>query len=52
MADAMVSSGMAKAGYTYIVIDEGWTSGRDANGKIVPNGKMSCLGKHMEECPG
>jgi alpha-galactosidase len=40
MADAMVSSGMAKAGYTYIVVDEGWTSGRDANGKIVGNGKF------------
>jgi alpha-galactosidase len=40
MADAMVSSGMAKAGYTYIVVDEGWTSGRDANGKIIPNGKF------------
>ena len=39
-ADAMVSSGMAKAGYTYIVVDEGWTSGRDANGKIIPNGKF------------
>lgn len=40
MADAMVSSGMAKAGYTYIVVDEGWTSGRDANGNIVGNGKF------------
>ncbi|MGA3097845.1 MAG: glycoside hydrolase family 27 protein [Bryobacteraceae bacterium] len=40
VADAMVSSGMAKAGYTYIVVDEGWTSGRDANGKIVGNGKF------------
>jgi alpha-galactosidase len=37
MADAMVSSGMRKAGYTYIVVDEGWTSGRDANGKIIGN---------------
>ena len=40
IADAMVSSGMAKAGYTYIVVDEGWSSGRDANGKIIPNGKF------------
>jgi alpha-galactosidase len=40
MADAMVSSGLAKAGYNTIVIDEGWTSGRDANGKIIPNGKF------------
>jgi alpha-galactosidase len=43
MADAMVSSGMAKAGYTYIVVDEGWTSGRNANGKIVGNGKFPDL---------
>lgn len=40
MADAMASSGMAKAGYTYMVVDEGWTSGRYANGKIVGNGKF------------
>ena len=40
MADAMVSSGMAKAGYQYIVVDEGWTSGRDANGNIIGNGKF------------
>ncbi|MGA2328476.1 MAG: glycoside hydrolase family 27 protein [Bryobacteraceae bacterium] len=40
MADAMVSSGMSKAGYTYIVVDEGWSSGRDANGNIVGNGKF------------
>ena len=40
MTDAMVSSGMAKACYTYIVGDEGGTSGRDANGKIVGNGKF------------
>jgi alpha-galactosidase len=43
MADAMVSSGMAKAGYTYIVVDEGWTSGRDAQGKIAGNGKFPNL---------
>jgi alpha-galactosidase len=40
MADAMVSSGMAKAGYNTIVVDEGWTSGRDAQGKITGNGKF------------
>jgi alpha-galactosidase len=40
MADAMASTGMSKAGYTYIVVDEGWTSGRDANGNIVGNGKF------------
>ena len=30
MADAMASSGMSKAGYTYIVVDEGWTSAMTA----------------------
>jgi hypothetical protein len=35
-AKAMVSTGMAKAGYTYINIDEGWWLGkRDADGNIV-----------------
>ena len=29
MADAMVSSGMVKAGYNYFFIDDGWQGGRD-----------------------
>ena len=37
IGDAMVSSGMAAAGYEYIVIDDGWEGGRDENGKIYPN---------------
>ena len=37
IADAMVSSGLAKAGYEYIVIDDGWEGGRDENGNIIPN---------------
>jgi alpha-galactosidase len=40
MADAMVSSGMSKAGYTYIIVDEGWSSGRDANGNITGNARF------------
>ena len=40
MADAMVSSGMSKVGYTYINIDDTWELGRDASGKIVPNKKF------------
>ncbi len=40
MADAMVSSGMSKAGYTYINIDDTWELGRDAAGRIVPNKKF------------
>lgn len=39
-ADAMVSSGMRDAGYTYINIDDGWEKGRDAQGNIVPNEKF------------
>ena len=34
VADAMVSSGMAKAGYQYVNIDDCWMSGRDSNGVL------------------
>ena len=38
MADAMVSSGMQKAGYIYIVIDDGWeATNRDNQGNLVPD---------------
>ena len=40
MADAMVASGMDKAGYTYIIVDEGWSSYRDSNGKITGNARF------------
>ncbi|MHC1479188.1 glycoside hydrolase family 27 protein [Frateuria aurantia] len=40
MADAMVSSGMRDAGYTYINIDDGWQGGRDAKGNIHPNARF------------
>lgn len=36
-ADAMVSSGMKAAGYTYINIDNCWQGERDAKGFIHPN---------------
>ncbi|MGB6483658.1 MAG: glycoside hydrolase family 27 protein [Candidatus Acidiferrales bacterium] len=39
-ADAMVSSGMKAAGYTYIVIDDTWAGQRDASGFIHPNAKF------------
>ena len=39
-ADAMVSSGMAAAGYQYINIDDTWEGGRDARGNIVSNRKF------------
>ena len=40
MADAMVSSGMSKAGYTYINIDDTWEGPRDAAGNITTNRKF------------
>ena len=40
MADAMVSSGMKAAGYTYINIDDTWEGERDANGNITGNLKF------------
>jgi alpha-galactosidase len=39
-ADALVSSGLANAGYIYINIDDAWEAGRDAQGRIVPNSKF------------
>jgi Alpha-galactosidase len=40
MADLMVSSGMRDAGYTYIVVDDGWEAmERDANGNLVADPK-------------
>ena len=36
----MVSSGMSKAGYTYINIDDTWELGRDSNGAITSNKKF------------
>ncbi|AWH83762.1 alpha-galactosidase [Flavobacterium album] len=39
MADAMVSSGMKDAGYTYINIDDCWHGDRDAQGFIHPDPK-------------
>ena len=40
MADAMVSSGMSKAGYLYVNIDDTWELGRDAKGNITTNKKF------------
>jgi alpha-galactosidase len=40
MADTMVSSGMSKAGYVYLIMDCGWSSEHDAQGNIMPNGKF------------
>jgi alpha-galactosidase len=34
-ADTMVSSGMKDAGYQFVILDDCWQTGRDANGNIV-----------------
>ncbi|MES2652005.1 MAG: glycoside hydrolase family 27 protein [Bacteroidota bacterium] len=39
MADAMVSSGMVKAGFNYIFIDDGWQGGRDNKNNMIPDPK-------------
>ena len=37
IADAMVSSGMQRAGFKYVIIDDGWQGSRDAEGALSPN---------------
>jgi alpha-galactosidase len=39
-ANAMVSSGLAAHGFTYINIDDAWMGERDASGEIHPNEKF------------
>lgn len=39
-ADAMVSSGLAAKGFSYINIDDGWEDSRAPDGKILPNEKF------------
>src|SRR3984957_15362647 len=39
-AEAMVSSGMRDAGYTYVNIDDTWEGDRDAQGNIQANSKF------------
>ncbi|MHC4166130.1 MAG: NPCBM/NEW2 domain-containing protein [Planctomycetota bacterium] len=53
IADAMVDSGMRDAGYTYLVLDDGWmASSRDGNGNLVadpnkfPSG-MKAIGDYI-----
>jgi alpha-galactosidase len=40
-ADALVSSGLQKAGYYFINIDDGYFGGRDTSGKLFVNQKFS-----------
>jgi alpha-galactosidase len=37
IADGLVSSGMKDAGYQYIVLDDYWVGGRDANNELYPD---------------
>jgi alpha-galactosidase len=51
-ADAMASSGMKDAGYTYVVIDDCWQGARDAAGNIQPDANkfpsgMKALGDYI-----
>ncbi len=39
-ADAMISSGLADHGWTYINIDDCWQAGRDGQGRILSNEKF------------
>ncbi len=39
-ADALVSTGLAAAGYSFINIDDCWEGHRDSEGNIVPNKKF------------
>lgn len=45
-ADALIASGLADHGYTYVNIDDGWEGARDAAGRLQPNaafGDMAAL---------
>jgi alpha-galactosidase len=52
MADAIVRSGMKDAGYQYVIIDDCWQVGRDADGNILPDPQrfpagMKALADHI-----
>jgi alpha-galactosidase len=53
MADALISSGMQKAGYRYLVVDDAWeASERDPQGNLVPDplrfpSGMKALGDYL-----
>lgn len=38
-ADALITSGLKDAGYTFINVDDGFFGGRDADGNIIPHPK-------------
>jgi alpha-galactosidase len=51
-ADAIASNGMKDAGYQFVILDDCWQTGRDANGNIVPDAErfpsgMKALGDYI-----
>ena len=42
-ADVMLASGLARHGFQFINIDDGWQAGRDEQGTILPNTKFPNL---------
>ncbi len=42
-ADVMLASGLARHGFQFINIDDGWEAGRDEQGAILPNAKFPNL---------
>jgi alpha-galactosidase len=51
-ADAIASNGMKDAGYEFVILDDCWQTGRDANGNIVPDAErfpsgMKALGDYI-----
>ncbi len=36
-ADALVTSGLKDAGFSYVVIDDLWHGGRDSQGRLFPD---------------
>lgn len=52
IADAMLTSGMKEAGYTYVNIDDHWHGGRGEDGKLFPDPQkfppgMKALGDYI-----
>jgi alpha-galactosidase len=51
-ADAIATNGMKDAGYEFVILDDCWQTGRDANGNIVPDAErfpsgMKALGDYI-----
>lgn len=44
-AKALVTSGMAAAGYKYVIVDDGWQGKRNAKGELEPNAKFPHIRK-------